>query len=213
VNKAGQRAWTPFYHADFDVPSEDFFDANGRKVLQILSTGRQTVIPPSIHPDTKEPYRWTNGKSLYDTALTELPPLPRDYRERIMALGYTPKRTPEPKPDNVAPATLEPSDDKPCREMNETALKNLAAWVPALNLYKCRRRVGRYANYEAVATWRESTKGRPKEERNPNLRISSQGIKDFGDGRGYSPLDLVMAARACSLTPYWFGLDRRRWCV
>jgi hypothetical protein len=26
VNKAGQRAWTPFYRADFDVPSEDFFD-------------------------------------------------------------------------------------------------------------------------------------------------------------------------------------------
>ena len=25
VNKAGQRAWTPFYRADFDVPSEDFF--------------------------------------------------------------------------------------------------------------------------------------------------------------------------------------------
>jgi hypothetical protein len=32
VNKAGQRAWTPFYRADFDVPSEDFFDSNGRKV-------------------------------------------------------------------------------------------------------------------------------------------------------------------------------------
>ena len=53
VNKAGQRAWTPFYRADFDVPSEDFFDSKGRKVLQILSTGRQTVIPPSIHPIRK----------------------------------------------------------------------------------------------------------------------------------------------------------------
>jgi hypothetical protein len=30
VNKAGQRAWTAFYRADFQVPSENFFDGNGR---------------------------------------------------------------------------------------------------------------------------------------------------------------------------------------
>jgi hypothetical protein len=211
VNKAGQRAWTPFYRADFDVPSEDFFDANGRKVLQILSTGRQTVIPPSIHPDTGEPYRWTNGKSLYDTALTELPLLPRDYRERILGLGYAPARVaPEPaKPEGIETSIPSENDDRPCRELNELALKNLAGWVPDLDLYGCRRRVGRYANYEAVATWRESTTGRSKEERDPNLRISSLGIKDFGDGRGYSPLDLVIAARACSLADAFEWLEER----
>jgi hypothetical protein len=106
VNKAGQRAWTPFYRADFEVPSEDFFDAAGRKVLQILSTGRQTVIPPSIHPDTKEAYRWTNGRSLYDTPLAELPLLPRDYRERILRLGYAPERVAEPV-EKVDPETGE----------------------------------------------------------------------------------------------------------
>lgn len=95
VNKAGKRAWTPFYRADFEVPSEDFFDPEGRKVLQILSTGRQTVLPPSIHPDTNEPYRWTNGRSLYDTPLSELPLLPRDYRERILAIGYVSAHQPD----------------------------------------------------------------------------------------------------------------------
>jgi hypothetical protein len=37
------------------------------------------------------------------------------------------------------------------------------------------------------------------EERRTNLKISSKGIVDFGTGRGYSPLDLVMASRACTL--------------
>ena len=32
----------------------------------------------------------------------------------------------------------------------------------------------------------------------------AKGIKDFGDGEGFSPIDLVMRARGCSL-------DRRRW--
>ena len=78
-----------------------------------------------------------------------------------------------------------------------------------MDLFKCRRRVGRYANYEAVATWRESTEGRPKEQRDPNLRISSLGIKDFGDGRGYTALDLVMAARGCSLGEAFEWLEER----
>jgi hypothetical protein len=91
VNKEGQRGWTAFYRADFDVPSQNFYDANGKKVLEVLSGGKQTVIPPSVHPDTKQPYRWTNGRSLYDTPPTELPALPRDYIERVTALGYGPR--------------------------------------------------------------------------------------------------------------------------
>jgi hypothetical protein len=69
--------------------------------------------------------------------------------------------------------------------------------VPQLNIYKLRRR-GQTPSYEGVAQWRQSTTGRPLEERALNLKISGVGIKDFGDGRGYSPLDLVVAARASS---------------
>ena len=152
VNKAGQRAWTPFYRTDFDVPSEDFFDADGKKVLQILSAGRQAVIPPSIHPDTKEPYRWTNGRSLYDTSLGELPAFPRDYRERILALGYGAKRAPRPERFDHETGEI----DNPWSELNARALKNLTAWVPDLNLHRCQRQRGRFPSYRAIATWRES---------------------------------------------------------
>jgi hypothetical protein len=64
VNKAGERGFTAFYRVDFDVQSEDFINDDGELVLQVLSDGKQTVIPPSIHPDTCQPYHWTNGHSL-----------------------------------------------------------------------------------------------------------------------------------------------------
>jgi AAA domain len=99
--------------------------------------------------------------------------------------------------------------DGPHADLNKVALKNLTAWVPQLSLYKCRRRVGRFASYEAVATWRPSMRGRPPEARKLNLKISPLGIKDFGDGRGYSPLDLVMVARACSLSDAMTWLEER----
>src|SRR5262249_53515606 len=196
VGKEGARGFSLAFRADFDVPSENWTNEDGELMLQVLSTGRQTVIPPSIHPDTGRPYRDHNGSTFYNTPLSALPLLPRDYRERIAALGYLSAEEigREQKPE--ATDTTEKDDsDSPFWELNGIAMKNLAAWVPDLNLYRCRRRSGRTASYEAVATWRASSTGRPNEQRDLNLKISGQhGIKDFGDDRTYSPLDLVMAA-------------------
>jgi hypothetical protein len=194
VNKAGQKAWTGFYSADFPVPSENVYDGNGRQVMQILSGGRQTVIPPSIHPDTQQPYKYTNGRSLQDISPSELPPLPRDYRARILALGYTigqAAKTEEPVETGDAETEF--------AEINAAALANRAAWVPALGLHGCKRGVGRGGPYTAVATWRASTTGKALEDREPKLKIHQTGIRDFGDGRAYSPIDLVMAKRGGSV--------------
>jgi AAA domain/Bifunctional DNA primase/polymerase, N-terminal len=201
VCKAGKRAFAPFYRADFPVPSEDFYDNDGRLVLQILSDGKQCVIPPSIHPETKEPYRWTNGHSLYDTRVSELPPLPQDYRERLKRLGYVPSRKPK-KPETVNPETGENKDgdgDDRFSEIKQAALKNLAAWVPDLGLYGLKRNPGRGASFRSVASFRPSKTGRPNEQRDLNLNIHPRGITDEGDnGKGYSAIDLVMVCRSCS---------------
>jgi hypothetical protein len=193
VNKAGERGWTAFFRADFAVSSEDFHDKDGLLALQVLSSGKQTVIPPSIHPDTKQSYRWTNGKTLYDTKVDELPLLPRDYRERILALGYLASK---PKKDRVTAVTADTVNaadaDSSLAELNALALKNLASWVPALGLYNCKRRMGRYPAYDAVPEWRPSTTGRPLEQRDRNLGIVGSGIKDFGTGESLSPIDVVM---------------------
>jgi hypothetical protein len=196
VCKEGQRGFTAFLTSQSEISSKDF-RVNGKCVVQVLSVGRQTVLPPTIHPDTGRPYFWSSVRTLLDTGLEALPELPPDYVSRIEGAiknaGMVVDVEEEPKPKPSAG-----DEDNPYRELNNLALKNLEKWVPNLGLYKCRRKVGRYASYEAVATWRESTTGRPKEDRKPNLQISGyRGIKDFGTGKGYSPINLVMAARAC----------------
>jgi hypothetical protein len=90
----------------------------------------------------------------------------------------------------------------PWRRVNDIAIANLDKWIPQLNLYNCKRE--RDGSYKAVATWRPSNTGRPIEQRKRNLSISGRGIKDFGDDRGYSPIDLVMAARSCE---FWDAHD------
>src|SRR6516164_187516 len=156
------------------------------------------TLPPSVHPDIRRPYTWTSKYTLYSVFSGELPALPDDYIEKIenilRPLGYEPTLQPEPgEPHNGGD-----DDSNPFQELNNLALRNLAAWIPELNLYGCRRRVGRTASYEAVATWRPSSTGRPLEERKRNLQISgSRGIKDFGTAEGFSPINLVIRARGC----------------
>ena len=104
--------------------------------------------------------------------------------------------------------------DTPHRSLNNFALAHLDRWVPALALFKCRPARG---GYEAVATWRPSSTGRPDKVRKLNLKIMPDGIRDFGDGgvgngRGYTPIDLVMAAHGCDLdTAFKFLSDNTGW--
>jgi hypothetical protein len=95
----------------------------------------------------------------------------------------------------------------PYRDLNNAALANLDAWVPHLGIHGCRGQRGRYRSYVGVAQWRESTSGKTLEQRSPNLRICGSGIKDFGDGRTYTPIDLVMAALGYELREAvaWLG--------
>jgi hypothetical protein len=99
-------------------------------------------------------------------------------------------------------------DDNPCADLNAAALKNLPAWVPEL-LPDAKRRKGRYPAYDAVNPSRPSSTGRPYEQRRPNLGIVGTGIKDFGIGKSYSPLDLVMAVRNTSLAEAFCWLEEK----
>jgi len=161
VEKKGAKGGTGFYRGP-GIRSHAWV-INGRKVVEILGAGRQTVLPPSIHPDLGEPYRWTGTKTLEELRPQDLPLLPPDIIEQIDAVlapfGYVP---PEPR-ERTSYDELDAADD-PHRRLNQAALDNLAAWVPDLELYNCRPiRNG----YEAVATWRESTT-----KRDVRLRIA-----------------------------------------
>jgi AAA domain/Bifunctional DNA primase/polymerase, N-terminal len=198
VGKRGQRGETLFYYDPPGRPSRKF-KIGGKVVCEILAAGSQTVLPPSVHPKTNKPYEWTNGFDLLDVNDPEadLPRLPDNIEELVAKalapFGYEPDEE-KPEPDDDGEAF-----DTPCGQLNAAALKRLPEWVPGLGLYNCRRQRGSFPSYVAVASWRPSSTGRSLEARGRNLKITSKGIKDHGDGRTYSAIDLVMAARECDL--------------
>ena len=166
--------------------------------------GTQSVVPPTIHPDTGQPYHWLTPDTLEDTPLSDLPELPADPVARLDAelgkLGLS-RENPNRRARAAAirehaPAGAHDLEKPRFRSMNDRALAALDRWFPALELPKTRQRGA--GSWEAVAAWRPSSSGRPLEKRGPNLHASPSGIRDFGDGEPYTAIDLVIAARGCS---------------
>ena len=56
--------------------------------VEALTVGQQTVIPPSLHPSTKQPYEWVAGnddvvRTLYEMPLADLPGFEGDLEEAL----------------------------------------------------------------------------------------------------------------------------------
>jgi hypothetical protein len=185
VTKYGKRGFTGFFHSLAPVASRAFRDAKGNMLLQVLGDGTQSVLPPTIHPDTQKEYVWTCDGTLYDIPFANLPQWPADAFERIEGivrpLGW------EPEPERPARANGGGTDsDSPFRQVNDWALQNLHAWVPDLGLQDCKRQRGRHCSYRAVASYREGA------ERADSLSFTSKGIKDFGTDESFTPINIVM---------------------
>lgn len=192
VQKRGDKGFTAFYRGSAAIKSAAF-NINGRRVLDLLAHGKQTVVPPTVHPDTGRPYVWLQDETLENTNPADLALLPDDIAEQIAGAltphGYAPQHAAAPTGDGYGHSIW--------RELNDRALADLDKWVPYLDLPKLKRKP---RGYVAVAFWRPSNSGRPLHERSPNLKISTHGIMDFHDGdRPYTALDVVMKALGCSL--------------
>jgi hypothetical protein len=199
--KVGSKGGTLFYRrpAIDRSPSWNLTLADGKRVrvCDLLGTGRQTLLPPTIHPDTGQPYRWTGSVALEDMSPEDLPELLPEHLdaigEALRPFGWQAERKPEQQTGSGASSGASIFED-PFRCLNEDALANLHKWVPALSLYKCRPARG---GYEAVATWRASSTGQALERRKLNLKIHPKGIVDEGANKTYTPIDLVKAALDC----------------
>lgn len=81
VTKRGKSGYTAFYrYSGEDSTVWSVEDATGDaetggNVVELLSVGRQTVIPPTEHPKLFKPYRW-GRVSLADVSPDDLPALP-----------------------------------------------------------------------------------------------------------------------------------------
>ena len=75
VAKRGRRGATVFYRdASRTIASRKFKGRNGTMLLEVLVTG-QSVIPPTVHPETGQPYSWLTECTLFDVHIDELPEL------------------------------------------------------------------------------------------------------------------------------------------
>ena len=203
VRKEGQRGFTAFFKSSKPVPSRDF-KIGDRMVVQILSDGKQTVIPGSVHPDTGKPYAWgDDSRTLYQCNPCDVTDVAEDLVERIEALiaplGY------EPPPDKPEASGTDAHDDgDQFQTLNNAALHRLEDWVPDLGLYGLKRPSGRYASYRAVCSFRPSLSGKEMNDRNQHLSIRRGGIRDFGENKGYSPIQLAMV---CLSLPFGEAVD------
>jgi hypothetical protein len=177
VAKIGARGNTIFLRSDKPVASRNFF-AKGELKAQILSDRHATVIPPTIHPDTRQPYTWDTDNTLFNASPIRLPMAPDNLDELILRAitkaGYAPDPFEEPK--EVPEGGYD--EGSPFTEINRLALNNLPKWIMEVGIPRCRRTTGP-CHYEGVAGWRPSIKGRDLEDRELNLRITPKGITDW----------------------------------
>jgi putative DNA primase/helicase len=74
--KKGKKGATLFVRVDYEQKTTKLRrNRNGKKdpVIDILCVGAQTIVPPSIHPDTQMPYRWIAGEPLHEVDYKTLP--------------------------------------------------------------------------------------------------------------------------------------------
>lgn len=104
--KRGAKGGTHFFRAPTITKSKSWTG-----VCDLIGPGRLTVLPPSIHPNTGQPYVWIGGEALEDTNPGELPELTQEHIDAIDAaltpFGYVQKPIPEPERD---PSVFECSD-------------------------------------------------------------------------------------------------------
>ncbi len=198
VAKRGKKGCTFFFRGDVKSTAFNRENADGtrERLVDVLAEGRQTVLPPTVHPETGQPYEWI-GSPLWDVDINDLPELPGDALEMLeQALaryGYNPNKLRHTAATQELRPARERTDDGDgsFAGLNQFAMENFGLWVPKLGLQKLAPTAG---GYEAVADWRSSCTNRPLAQRKQNLKIHREGIKDFGDDKTYSPIDLVMAA-------------------
>lgn len=79
IEKIGRKGFTAFFSSDLKSSKKTKSDRVGDKIkvttfFEILSTGRYTIIPPSIHPDIDRAYYWSKN-NLLEFDLENLPNL------------------------------------------------------------------------------------------------------------------------------------------
>ncbi len=160
----------------------DWFRIDGQdQRIEIMGAGQQVIVD-GIHPNTGKPYTWDRELQPFDS----LPTIDWSSLERMLGdaaallAEHAEQRKPAPRPRRSANDNV---GDNFFRRVNQAALDNLDAWVPALELPKTHRQAD---GFRAVCAWRGV--------RNANLSFHHNGITDWGSGETHTAIDVVEKA-------------------
>ena len=194
VRKTGLKGYTSFYQFN-GLPSRKFL-VGGVSVIEVLSHGKQTVLPPTIHPEGM-PYKWLTVDTLEDIAASELPVLPADLIERIER-ALAPFQSNGDATATTRVRELQEVEGSYWRDINDRAMADFDAWVPELFPMAKPNSQG---NWRVIAHWRGVDR--------PNVSIHKEGITDWGLGLNITPLDLVVRAAGLDLNSATTWLKER----
>src|SRR5262249_41246537 len=125
AKKRGAKGETLFFYGP-EIKESKSWNINGKRVIDLIGPGRQTVLPPSLHPDTGSPYCWSGAETLEHLEPHELPEVHADLIEKISAtlapFGYVEDKL------SSAPKVADGDEKSAHRQLNEAALAKLASW-------------------------------------------------------------------------------------
>jgi hypothetical protein len=164
VAKKGQKGRTDFYcDATRSISSRRLLSPTGKSILEILGPGTQSVMPPSRHPDTNEPYRWLTAATCENTRPEDLTPIDPDIVDRLekelAPWLRKPSHRPVPVRPSVNPCELSGRAIERHRRYAETILERRLAELGAMAPNSGRNhaafrlvcRLGRWAHAGVIA--------------------------------------------------------------
>jgi hypothetical protein len=84
VAKVGSKGFTVFYRATAEIKNRKFkLPGSKRPIIEVLSGGNMTVVPPTWHPLIGRPYEWVTPGSLFNLAQPELVGFDPDHIEEL----------------------------------------------------------------------------------------------------------------------------------
>lgn len=79
LRRVGKKGFVLFFHKDSEIKNTP----QTQYPVEVLAAGRQVVLPPSIHPESKQEYRWDCVEDIFQFDLNELPKLTAAQLEQI----------------------------------------------------------------------------------------------------------------------------------
>lgn len=84
--KKGAKGWTRFYRDNGDIKNAGI-DRFGTRMIDVLATGRLTVLPPSNHKKEGVTYRWIGSAELLEVEANELPYVTKKHIEQLKEIS------------------------------------------------------------------------------------------------------------------------------